>query len=112
MRQVFAHNDADHLEAVLRASIAEGQPRTRRPWRKVLVVVEGIYSMEGEIVDLAAIVAVAKKYKVRQRCCTVQAARLVDSCKSGHVRGIGVQLPLPSTHPSSAVGMDRTRTTE
>ena len=45
--QVFAHNDADHLEAVLRASIAEGQPRTRRPWRKVLVVVEGIYSMEG-----------------------------------------------------------------
>ena len=64
--QVFAHNDADHLEAVLRASIAEGQPRTRRPWKKVLVVVEGIYSMEGEIVDLAAIVAVAKKYKVRQ----------------------------------------------
>ena len=67
VRQVFAHNDADHLEAVLRASIAEGQPRTRRPWRKVLVVVEGIYSMEGEIVDLAAVVAVAKKYKVRQR---------------------------------------------
>ena len=64
--QVFAHNDADHLEAVLRASIAEGQPRTRRPWKKVLVVVEGIYSMEGEIVDLAAIVAVAKKYKVRR----------------------------------------------
>ncbi len=61
--QVFAHNDADHLEAVLRASIAEGQPRTRRPWRKVLVVVEGIYSMEGEVVDLAGIVAVAKKYK-------------------------------------------------
>ncbi len=63
--QVFAHNDADHLEAVLRASIAEGQPRTRRPWRKVLVVVEGIYSMEGEVVDLAGIVAVAKKYKAR-----------------------------------------------
>ena len=63
--QVFAHNDADHLEAVLRASIAEGQPRTRRPWKKALVVLEGIYSMEGEIVDLAAIVAVAKKYKVR-----------------------------------------------
>ena len=51
---------------MLRASIAEGQPRTRRPWKKVLIVVEGIYSMEGEIVDLAAIVAVAKKYKVRQ----------------------------------------------
>jgi len=29
------------------------------------VVVEGIYSMEGEVVDLAGIVAVSKKYKAR-----------------------------------------------
>ena len=62
--QVFAHNDVDSLEAVLRRAIAEGQPRTRRPWRKIVVVVEGIYSMEGEAAALAAIVAVKKKYKV------------------------------------------------
>lgn len=42
-----------------------GMPRTRRPWKKVLVVVEGIYSMEGEVADLAPIVRVAKKHKVR-----------------------------------------------
>ena len=41
-----------------------GMPRTRRPWRKILIVVEGIYSMEGEVVDLKPIVEVAKKYKV------------------------------------------------
>lgn len=46
--RVFKHNNAAHLDRVLRAAIAEGQPRTHRPWRKVLVVVEGIYSMEGE----------------------------------------------------------------
>jgi serine palmitoyltransferase len=63
--QVFKHNNAGALEAVLRASIAEGQPRTHRPWRKILVVVEGIYSMEGEVCELAPIVAVCKKYKVR-----------------------------------------------
>ena len=40
-----------------------GRPRTRRPWTKILVMVEGIYSMEGEICNLAAISAVCKKYK-------------------------------------------------
>ena len=62
--QVFKHNDPKALEANLRSAIAEGQPRTHRPWKKILVVVEGIYSMEGEICDLGPIVAVAKKYKV------------------------------------------------
>lgn len=44
-----------------------GMPRTRRPWKKILVVVEGIYSMEGEVADLAPIVKVAKKHKVGER---------------------------------------------
>mmetsp|Transcript_53378 Transcript_53378/g.141500 ORF Transcript_53378/g.141500 Transcript_53378/m.141500 type:complete len:455 (-) Transcript_53378:174-1538(-) len=51
------------LEQMLRTSIVEGQPRTRRPWKKIIVVVEGIYSMEGEICRLQEIVAVCKKYK-------------------------------------------------
>ena len=40
-----------------------GQPRNHRPWRKILVVVEGIYSMEGAICKLKEIVTVVKKYK-------------------------------------------------
>ena len=62
---MFHHNSPEHLDAVLRAAIAEGQPRTGRPWKKVLVVVEGIYSMEGEMARLQEIVEVKKKYKVR-----------------------------------------------
>lgn len=54
----------EHLEEVLREAIAEGQPRTHRPWKKIIVVIEGIYSMEGELCKLREIVAVAKKYKV------------------------------------------------
>lgn len=61
--KVFEHNDPESLEAVLRASIAEGQPRTGRPWKKIIVIVEGVYSMEGELARLAEIVAVKKKYK-------------------------------------------------
>ncbi|KAJ7541375.1 hypothetical protein O6H91_10G056900 [Diphasiastrum complanatum] len=54
--QVFQHN-------ILREAIAEGQPRTRRPWKKIIVVVEGIYSMEGELCRLSEIVSVTQKYK-------------------------------------------------
>ena len=62
--RAFKHNDDKDLEDVIRESIAGGQPRTRRPWRKILVMIEGIYSMEGEICNLKKIVAVCKKYGV------------------------------------------------
>ena len=52
------------LEKILRTEIAHGQPRKRRPWKKILIVVEGIYSMEGTSCDLPGIVALKKKYKV------------------------------------------------
>lgn len=61
--RVFQHNSAAHLEEVLREQIAEGQPRTHRPWKKIIVIVEGIYSMEGELCKLPDIIAVCKKYK-------------------------------------------------
>ena len=62
--RTFKHNDIGVLEQVLRESISQGQPRTHRPWRKILVIVEGLYSMEGTIVRLPAILNLRKKYKV------------------------------------------------
>eukprot|EP00128_Syssomonas_multiformis_P012191 Colp12_sorted_trinity150504_noHs@26713 len=61
--RVFKHNDMDSLERILRKSIAEGQPRTHRPWKKILIIVEGIYSMEGSVVKLPQIIELKKKYK-------------------------------------------------
>ncbi|CAA3017571.1 long chain base biosynthesis 2a [Olea europaea subsp. europaea] len=61
--RVFQNNTPSHLEKVLREQIADGQPRTHRPWKKIIVLVEGIYSMEGEICKLPEIVAICKKYK-------------------------------------------------
>lgn len=60
--KVFRHNDTEDLEAVIRRAIVEGQPRTRRPWTKILIIIEGIYSMEGEMPPLAEIVRIKKKY--------------------------------------------------
>lgn len=61
------HAGPAHLEKVLREQVAGGQPRTHRAWKKIVVVVEGIYSMEGELCKLPEIIAVCKKYKVRAR---------------------------------------------
>ena len=60
--KVFKHNDMKDLENLLRRSIIQGQAKTGRPWKKIIVLVEGIYSMEGSIVCLPEIVALKKKY--------------------------------------------------
>ena len=60
--RTFRHNDAMDLDMILREAIVYGQPRTRRSWNKILVVVEGVYSMEGEYCNLREVVSVCKRY--------------------------------------------------
>jgi len=61
----FKHNDFDDLERVLRQSISNGQPRHCRPWKKILVLIEGLYSMEGTMPDLQRVLQLKQRYKVR-----------------------------------------------
>ncbi|KAH8554230.1 pyridoxal phosphate-dependent transferase [Umbelopsis sp. PMI_123] len=61
--RVFQHNNMDSLRELLREVISQGQPRTHRPWKKILVIVEGLYSMEGTIVNLPELVALKKEFK-------------------------------------------------
>ena len=61
--QVFKHNDMEDLESKISNAVVFGQPRTHRPWKKILIIVEGVYSMEGSIVNLPGILALKEKYK-------------------------------------------------
>jgi serine palmitoyltransferase len=61
--RIFKHNDMEGLEKILREAVVNGQPRTHRPWKKILIIVEGIYSMEGSVPNLVKIVELKKKYK-------------------------------------------------
>lgn len=61
--KVFKHNDMKDLEKLIRNQIAQGQPKTHRPWKKIILAVEGLYSMEGNMVNLPAIVELKDKYK-------------------------------------------------
>ena len=63
--RMFKHNDMKSLENLLREVISQGQPKTHRPWKKILLIVEGLYSMEGTMANLPVIMALKKKYKVQ-----------------------------------------------
>jgi len=52
-RRVFRHNDLDHLEQLL----AEADPAAPK-----LIAFESVYSMDGDIADLAGTIALAKRY--------------------------------------------------
>lgn len=53
-RRGFRHDDPAHLEQLLR--------EMRRHHEKVLIVIEGVYSMDGDICDLPAYIELKKKY--------------------------------------------------
>lgn len=62
--RTFKHNDMGSLESLLREVISQGQLKTHRPWKKILIIVEGLFSMEGTLVNLPAIMELKRKYKV------------------------------------------------
>lgn len=68
----FKHNDMRALESLLREAISQGQPRTHRPWKKIMIVVEGLYSMEGSLVNLPALLELKRRYKVSSKSCDVE----------------------------------------
>ncbi|MEQ2248094.1 Serine palmitoyltransferase 2 [Ilyodon furcidens] len=47
--RVFKHNNMHSLEKLLREAVCSGQPRTRRPWKKILIMVEGIYRFSSRV---------------------------------------------------------------
>lgn len=53
-----------HLEKCLKTAVVFGQPGSGEPWKKIVIIVEGVYSMEGSIVHLPEILQLKKKYKV------------------------------------------------
>lgn len=61
--KVFEHNNIKDLERVIRDAIAQGIPKTHRPWNKIIIAIEGLYSMEGNLCNLPDIVELKEKYK-------------------------------------------------
>lgn len=61
--KTFPHNSMEDLEKTLRYWISQGQPATHKAWKRVFLLVEGIYSMEGTVLRLKKVLELKRKYK-------------------------------------------------
>jgi glycine C-acetyltransferase len=61
-RKVFPHRDVAALREILREAAEGGRPDGSGPYRLVLVVTDGVFSMDGDIAPLPGIVEAAEAY--------------------------------------------------
>jgi glycine C-acetyltransferase len=79
-RKVFPHADVAALRAILAEAVRDGRPDGAGPYRLILVVTDGVFSMDGDIAPLPAIVEVAEEHG---------AAVFVDDAHASGVLGRG-----------------------
>jgi glycine C-acetyltransferase len=77
-RKVYPHADVGALREILREAKEKGREGTGLPYRLVLVVTDGVFSMDGDIARLPAIVEAAEAFG---------AAVFVDDAHSSGVLG-------------------------
>ena len=76
-RVIYRHKDVGHLRELLAAARRVGRP-DGQPYRAILVVTDGVFSMDGDIAPLPGIVAAAEAFK---------AAVFVDDAHASGVLG-------------------------
>jgi glycine C-acetyltransferase len=59
-RKVYQHADVDALKGVLEEAVEHGREGTGEPYRLILVVTDGVFSMDGDIAPLPGIVEAAE----------------------------------------------------
>jgi glycine C-acetyltransferase len=77
-RKIYPHADVDGLRAVLAEAVEHGRDGTGEPYRLILVVTDGVFSMDGDIAPLPGIVEAAE---------AVGAAVFVDDAHASGVLG-------------------------
>ena len=77
-RKVYPHGDVDALRAMLDGARRQGRPETGEPYRLILVVTDGVFSMDGDIAPLPGIVEAAEAF---------DAAVMVDDAHASGVLG-------------------------
>ena len=76
-RQVYPHGDVDALREILREAVDKGRP-SGGPYHLILVVTDGVFSMDGDIAPLPGIVEAAEAFG---------AAVMVDDAHASGVLG-------------------------
>lgn len=77
-RKVYPHADVDALRAILEEAARDGRDGSGEPYRLILVVTDGVFSMDGDIAPLPGIVEAAEAH---------DAAVFVDDAHASGVLG-------------------------
>jgi glycine C-acetyltransferase len=77
-RKVYPHADVEALKGVLAEAVENGRDGSGEPYRSILVVTDGVFSMDGDIAPLPGIVEAAE---------AVGAAVFVDDAHASGVLG-------------------------
>ncbi|MEU2082720.1 aminotransferase class I/II-fold pyridoxal phosphate-dependent enzyme [Streptomyces albus] len=85
-RKIFRHNDMEDLERVLRRCAEPGSGVLGR-----LVVVDGVFSMHGDICDLPGIVRLAEEYGARVLVDDAHATGVLGATGSGTAEHFGLK---------------------
>lgn len=95
--RLFRHNDTDHLQSLLE--------RERKQFRHVLVVTEGIFSMDGDLAPLPDIAALAKQHDAWLMTDDAHGIGVVGGGRgSAHVSDPPAEVPLQMGTLSKAIG--------
>jgi glycine C-acetyltransferase len=59
-RKIYPHADIEALRTILEEAVRDGRPGSGEPYRLILVVTDGVFSMDGDIAPLPGIVDAAE----------------------------------------------------
>jgi 8-amino-7-oxononanoate synthase len=93
----FRHNDIAHLEALL--------SEHRNNHARVLIATEGVFSMDGDVAPLAAMVALAQRFDAWLLTDDAHGVGVLGNGRgTGFVSGVGLDIPLQVGTLSKALG--------
>jgi 8-amino-7-oxononanoate synthase len=81
----FAHNDMDDLDRVL------AHVRSQNSRGGIMVIVDGVFSMEGDIIDLPQLVKVAQRYNARVMVDDAHSIGVLGKTGAGTAEHFGLQ---------------------
>ncbi|MGC8885651.1 MAG: aminotransferase class I/II-fold pyridoxal phosphate-dependent enzyme [Verrucomicrobiia bacterium] len=86
--RVFRHNDTDHLESILKR--LRNRTGTRTSKKRVLIVTESVFSMDGDVAPLKEIVELKEKYGAWLMVDEAHATGLFGEDRAGVISAYGL----------------------
>src|SRR4051794_2553748 len=90
-RKVFPHKDVAALDTILAEAVRSGREDGAGPYRSILVVTDGVFSMDGDIAPLPGIVEAAERHGAAVFVDDAHASGVLGKAGRGTVSHFGLE---------------------